>query len=130
MFEHLDEPARRVVEAAVGVARERGESAVGTQHLLFALATADAVTGRLLTEAASGAELNGVGYISPAWAAAGRGGSREPVGGPRRSNASIATPMAPRRIAQVSLPRVIPSHGMPGRAQVGAMRVAISASAG
>jgi hypothetical protein len=60
MFERLDEPARRVVEAAVGVARERGESAVLTQHLLFALATADAVTGRLLAEAAGGADLSGV----------------------------------------------------------------------
>jgi hypothetical protein len=60
MFERLDEPARRVVEAAVGVARERGESAVGTEHVLFALATADAVTAQLLTEAAGGAELSGV----------------------------------------------------------------------
>ena len=61
MFERLDEPARRVVEAAVDVAREREESAVlTTQHLLFALATADAVTGRLLAEAAGGADLSGV----------------------------------------------------------------------
>jgi hypothetical protein len=60
MFERLDEPARRVVEAAVGVARERGDSAVGTEHVLFALATADAVTGRLLSEAAGGADLSRV----------------------------------------------------------------------
>jgi Clp amino terminal domain, pathogenicity island component len=60
MFERFDEPARRVVEAAVGAARERGDSAVLTQHLLFALATADAVTGRLLAEAAGGADLSGV----------------------------------------------------------------------
>jgi hypothetical protein len=60
MFERLDEPARRVVQAAVGVARERGESAVGTEHVLFALATADAVNGQLLTEAAGGADLSGV----------------------------------------------------------------------
>lgn len=64
MFERLDEPARRVVEAAVDVARDRGESAVGTEHLLFALATADAATARLLTDAAGGADLGGVVFAA------------------------------------------------------------------
>jgi hypothetical protein len=55
MFERFDEAARKILEAAFSEAAGLGDDAMGTEHLLFALATADTVTGGLLAEVGAGA---------------------------------------------------------------------------
>ncbi|MDQ3660594.1 MAG: hypothetical protein M3454_05955, partial [Actinomycetota bacterium] len=49
--DRLDQGAQRVLEAAFHEAASLGETAVGTESLLLALATADSVTEGLLSEA-------------------------------------------------------------------------------
>lgn len=51
MFERLDQSATEVIKVAFAEAAEFGDGAVGTEHLLLALATADASTARLLAAA-------------------------------------------------------------------------------
>ncbi|MGH9010732.1 MAG: Clp protease N-terminal domain-containing protein [Acidimicrobiia bacterium] len=51
MFERFDERATRVLKTAFAEAADLGDDAVGTEHLLLALATADSGTARLLAEA-------------------------------------------------------------------------------
>jgi Clp amino terminal domain, pathogenicity island component len=55
MFERFDPAARQVLEAAWAEAASLEDGAVATEHLLLALATADAVTATLLAEAGSDA---------------------------------------------------------------------------
>jgi ATP-dependent Clp protease ATP-binding subunit ClpA len=55
MFERFDQPATDVIKAAFAEAAELGHDAVGTEHLLLALATADVVTAKLLAAAGGGA---------------------------------------------------------------------------
>jgi ATP-dependent Clp protease ATP-binding subunit ClpA len=54
MFERFDESARKVLDAAFSEAARLGDPAVGTEHLLLALASADTVTARLLAEVGAG----------------------------------------------------------------------------
>ena len=51
MFERFDQPATTVIKSAFAEAAMLGDDAVCTEHVLLALATADSVTGRLLTAA-------------------------------------------------------------------------------
>ena len=51
MFQRFDPSATTVIEAAFTEAGNRGDDAVGTEHVLLALATANTVTARLLAEA-------------------------------------------------------------------------------
>jgi ATP-dependent Clp protease ATP-binding subunit ClpA len=51
MFERFDERATRVLKTAFAEAADLGDDAVGTEHLLLALATADRGTARLLGDA-------------------------------------------------------------------------------
>lgn len=51
MLERLDHAARRVLRSAQSAAAGLGDQAVGTEHLLLALASADRTTARLLAEA-------------------------------------------------------------------------------
>jgi ClpA/ClpB-like protein len=55
MFERFDQSATTVIKAAFSEAASLGDDAVGTEHVLVALATADTVTARLLTAAGGGA---------------------------------------------------------------------------
>ena len=55
MFERFDESARKVLAAAFSEAVRLGDEAVGTEHLLLALASADTGTGNLLAEVGAGA---------------------------------------------------------------------------
>jgi hypothetical protein len=55
MFDRIDKQATRVLKAAFAEAADLGDDAVGTEHLLLALATADSGTACLL--AAAGAEV-------------------------------------------------------------------------
>ena len=55
MFERFDQPATKVIKAAFTEAANLGDDAVGTEHLLLALATATTVTARLLEESGAGA---------------------------------------------------------------------------
>ena len=55
MFERFDQPANRVIKAAFSEAATLGDDAVGTEHLLVALATTDTVTATLLIDAGAGA---------------------------------------------------------------------------
>lgn len=56
MFERFDEPATKVIKAAFAEAANLGDDAVGTEHLLVALATATTVTARLLEETGAAAD--------------------------------------------------------------------------
>lgn len=51
MFERLDHPARHVIRSAQSEAIRLGDSGVGTEHLLLALAGANRTTARLLADA-------------------------------------------------------------------------------
>ncbi|MEW6471532.1 MAG: Clp protease N-terminal domain-containing protein [Actinomycetota bacterium] len=55
MLERFDQPATKVIKAAFAEATNLGDEAVGTEHLLLALASATTVTARLLEEAGAGA---------------------------------------------------------------------------
>lgn len=55
MIERLDHAARDVLTAAHREAADREDSAVGTEHLLLALASANRTTARLLANAGSSA---------------------------------------------------------------------------
>jgi hypothetical protein len=55
MFEPFDQPATKVIRAAFAEATNLGDDAVGTEHVLLALATATTVTARLLEEAGADA---------------------------------------------------------------------------
>jgi Clp amino terminal domain, pathogenicity island component len=66
MFERFDERATRVMKAAYAEAAGLGDGAIGTEHLLLALATVDAATAGLLTEAgADVAELRRLVSAAP-----------------------------------------------------------------
>jgi ATP-dependent Clp protease ATP-binding subunit ClpA len=56
MFERLDAAAQAVLHAAYREALAMGDSAIGTEHLLIALATTDAGTARLLSDAGCDAD--------------------------------------------------------------------------
>jgi hypothetical protein len=61
MFERFDQSATTVIKAAFSEAARLGDDAVGTEHVLLALATADAVTAGLLAAAgASAADIRRV----------------------------------------------------------------------
>jgi ClpA/ClpB-like protein len=51
MFERFDASAAEVIKAAFSEAASVGDDAVGTEHVLLALATVDTATARLLAEA-------------------------------------------------------------------------------
>jgi hypothetical protein len=55
MFERFDQSATKVIKAAFFEAAGLGDDAIGTEHVLLALATADAVTAGLLAAAGAGA---------------------------------------------------------------------------
>lgn len=55
MFERFDQAATKVIDAAYAEAADLGDDALGTEHVLLALATATTVTARLLEEAGAGA---------------------------------------------------------------------------
>jgi len=55
MFERFDASATKVIEAAFAEAAGAGDDAVGTEHVLLALATVDPVTAMLLAEAGGSA---------------------------------------------------------------------------
>jgi hypothetical protein len=55
MFEPFDQPATKVIRTAFAEATNLGDDAVGTEHVLLALATATTVTARLLEEAGADA---------------------------------------------------------------------------
>ena len=54
MFEKFDQAATKVIKAAFAEAANLGDDAVGTEHVLLALATATTVTAQLLEEAGAG----------------------------------------------------------------------------
>jgi Clp amino terminal domain, pathogenicity island component len=54
MFERFDRAATAVIKSAFAEAAMRGDDAVGTEHLLVALATATTPTAKLLEEAGAG----------------------------------------------------------------------------
>ena len=55
MFDRFDQAANDVLRAAFREAADLGDGAVGTEHLLLALATTDPVTANLLADAGVGA---------------------------------------------------------------------------
>ena len=54
MFERFDQAATKVIKAAFAEAANLGDDAVGTEHVLVALATATTASARLLEEAGAG----------------------------------------------------------------------------
>jgi ATP-dependent Clp protease ATP-binding subunit ClpA len=72
MFERFDERATQVLKAALAEAADLGDDAVGTEHLLLALATADGGTARLIGDAG----VDAAGFRQRMAGAPGRRGDR------------------------------------------------------
>jgi hypothetical protein len=115
MFERFDERATRVLNTAFTEAAHFGDDAVGTEHLLLALSSADRGTARLLRDAGlDGAELR------RRWVRRRVVGSTGVVT-TRRSSPPLAL-ISPKRVGAPRRPSApTPSSVPPGRSRTAAV---------
>jgi ATP-dependent Clp protease ATP-binding subunit ClpA len=85
MFEHFTGEGRQVVERAQEQARRLGHGFIGTEHLLYGLASADGQVGEVLRERGvtpERYEAQFVELVGPGPHPAGRGGRPDPAADP------------------------------------------------